>query len=358
MAKASYWERRFALLEKRLHDNSLDYYKSIEKLYSKAVKQIEADLSKWYARYAKSEGLTLAEAKKALTKAELKEFRMTVEEYIKRGQDEPWAKELERASVKAHISRLEALKLQLQSTVETLNYDFNGTFNGFAHNTYNEQYLRTAYEVQKGLRIGWSMSAVDYNTVDKVVRKPWTADKKNFSDRIWANKRKLVNSLHETLTSALARGENPDKTIRALSERMDVGRSQAGRLIMTEGAFFANAAKKDVFKALDVDRYEILATLDTRTSEICRDMDGQIFESGEMKIGTNAPPFHPWCRTTTVPYFEDEEYGERASRDEKGKYRLIPENITYRQWEKGFAEGSKDYDPKAKDEYPPVNFKA
>jgi hypothetical protein len=63
----------------------------------------------------------------------------------------------------------------------------------------------------------------------------------------------------------------------------------------------------------------------------------------DYQVGVTAPPFHPWCRTTTVPYFEDN-YGERAARDEKtGKTYYVPSNMKYADWKKTFVDGgSKD----------------
>jgi len=112
---------------------------------------------------------------------------------------------------------------------------------------------------------------------------------------------------------------------------------------MTESAAFASAAQKDCFKALDVEKYEIVATLDNRTSQICQDLDGEVFDMKDYQVGVTAPPFHPWCRTTTVPYFEDN-YGERAARDEKtGKTYYVPSNMKYKDWKKAFVDGgSKD----------------
>ena len=83
---------------------------------------------------------------------------------------------------------------------------------------------------------------------------------------------------------------------------------------MTEEAFFSSAAQKDCFTELDVEQFEIVATLDSHTSDICRGMDGKHFPMSEWKVGVTAPPFHVHCRSTTVPYFDDEfdAVGERA----------------------------------------------
>ena len=111
---------------------------------------------------------------------------------------------------------------------------------------------------------------------------------------------------------------------------------------MTEEAFFSSAAQKDCFDELDVEQFEIVATLDSHTSDICRGMDGKHFPMSEWKVGVTAPPFHVHCRSTTVPYFDDEfdAVGERAARDEEtGKTYFVPGNMTYKEWEKSFVNG-------------------
>lgn len=341
MRTSEYWKGRFERLEKAQNANGVRYVKNVQKEYDKALKSIERDLSYWYTRFAKANGVSYAEAKRLLSTKELQAFRMDVKEYIAKGEslDPRWREQLEQASVKVHVSRLESLKLQIQQEVEKVSGDFNASFENFARNTYSDQYYKTAYEIQKGLRVGWEVMRLDKRTIDKVVRKPWASDGRNFSERVWANRSKLVNELHTNLTQGIIRGDDPQKTINALADRMNVSRTAAGRLIMTESAFFSSAATKYVLKDLEVEKYEILATLDSRTSQTCRDMDGKVFKRSEYEIGVTAPPFHVWCRTTTVPYFDDDEAGKRAARNEEGEYYLVPEDMTYREWEKTFVEG-------------------
>ena len=91
------------------------------------------------------------------------------------------------------------------------------------------------------------------------------------------------------------------------------------------------AADKDA----GIDRYRILATLDLRTSEICREMDGQEFDYDDMKVGENFPPFHPFCRTTVLSVLDDMDLSllQRKSRDPvTGKVKTFPGDMTYKQW--------------------------
>jgi hypothetical protein len=52
------------------------------------------------------------------------------------------------------------------------------------------------------------------------------------------------------------------------------------------------------------------AFLDNRTSAICREMDGKYFKITEKKIGVNAPPLHPSCRSTTQLVLDDDDMKE------------------------------------------------
>lgn len=110
---------------------------------------------------------------------------------------------------------------------------------------------------------------------------------------------------------------------------------------MTEEAYFSSAAQKDCFYDLDVEKYEIVATLDSYTSEICRSLDGKVFPMKDFEPGVTAPPFHVWCRSTTVPYFDENfgQTGERAARGADGKTYYVPADMTYEEWKKTFVDG-------------------
>lgn len=345
MAKksSSYWQKRMAALEDSQYKRSAEYYKDVQKQYREASNSLQMDIERWYQRLADNNGVSYAEAKRLLKKNELEEFHWTVEQYIKAGEenavDQRWMKELENASARHHISYLEAMKLQTQQHAELLSTEFEGGITEFLHNSYGEQYYHTAFEVAKGTGVGSNIAQIDSHTIDTLIKKPWAQDGKNFSDRIWTNKKKLVNNLHTELTQNIIRGADPKQAINNLAKTMEVSKGQAGRLIMTESAAISSAAQKKCFKDLDVERYEILATLDSHTSDICREMDGKVFEMKDYKVGETAPPFHPHCRSTTIPYFDDEfteGEGRAARNDDTGKTYQVPANMKYEEWKKSF----------------------
>ncbi len=349
MSKKSseYWQHRFKQIEESQHNMGLQCYADIEKQYRMIQHQLETQINAWYGKFATNNGITLQEAKSMLINRQLEELKWDINQYIKYGRENAvngqWMKQLENASARYHISRLEALKLQTQQSLEVLFDNQLDNVDRAMRNIYTSGYYHTAYEIQKGVGIAWNFATLDDKQISKVLYKPWAADGKDFSSRIWTNKIKLVNELNTTLTQNIILGRDPQKAIDEIARKMKVSKTNAGRLVMTEEAFFSSAAQKDCFKELDVEQYEIVATLDSHTSDICRNMDGQHFNMSQWEVGVTAPPFHVNCRTTTIPYFDDEFdlVGERAARGEDGKTYYIQGNMTYKDWQKSFVEGDK-----------------
>lgn len=345
MKNSAYWKIRFEQLETASNKNAISTFNTIQEQYIAAEREIERQISTWYQRFAKNNQITMAEARKLLTSGELAEFKWDVKEFIKYGEQNAlnpmWMKELENASARFHISRLEALRIETQQTIEKLFGGQVDEVDKLLKKNYLHNYYHTVYEIQKGFNIGWDIAAVDDRTLERLISKPWATDGKNFSERIWSNKTSLINEIQTQLTRTFMLGKAPDDAIKAIAKKMKSSMGQAGRLVMTESAYFSSQSQKDAFNALDVEKFEIVATLDSSTSEICRELDGKVFDMKNFEPGVTAPPFHPWCRTTTVPYFDDN-FTERAARGEDGKTYYVDSRLNYKEWEKTFVEdGSK-----------------
>lgn len=346
MQNSEYWKLRFEQLEAAQNGQGAAAVAEIERQYKEAQKQIEGQIARWYQRFADNNGISLAEARQYLKGAALKEFKWDVQDYIKYGQDNAlmggWMKELENASAKYHISKLEALKIQTQQSLEVMFSKQLGTVTGAMGDLFESGYYHTAYELQKGFNIGWDIAGLDQSQIEKVLAKPWAVDGKNFSERVWGNKQKLISEVHGELTQNIMLGADPQKAIDSLAKKMKTSRYNAGRLIMTEEAYFSSAAQKDCFEELGVEQFEIVATLDSHTSDICRSLDGKHFSMKDYQPGVTAPPFHVFCRSTTVPYFDEDfgNIGERAARDEEtGKTYYIPDDMNYQDWKETFVDG-------------------
>ena len=359
---SEYWRKRLELLEQAEHKKATQYFYDLEKIYKQASYNCETEISKWYQRIAVNNQISYQEAKKLLNRDELDEFKWSIEDYIKHGEENKisnqWSKQLENASAKVHISRLEAMKVQMQHQVECVSGREVDGLSRLIESTYTDSYYRSMYEFQKFGVVGSSFSILDEKTIAKIISKPWTADNKTFSERIWGKHRpELISKLQNDLAYAFIRGDNPNELVAKIRKEFDVTKRQAENLALTESAFFREAGTKQAYNELGVNRYEINGTLDNVTCGVCQDMDGRVFETSDMVVGMNSPPFHCRCRCTSVPYFDDEftQDETRAARDENGKYYTVPADMKYPEWkskyvDERFTKGIKDDIIKANNE--------
>lgn len=335
MNSAEYWRKRSEENAQLQFDKAEEYVEKLLKEYEKAMSSIKRDMEVFFQRYAEENSVSLAEARRILTSDELKEFKMTLEEFIEKAKnnaDGRWTQQLNNVYYKTRVSRLEALLIQIRQEVEMLTGKMQESIKELLENVYTDTYYRTLYELQKRIGIGVDFARIDKQALEKVLKEPWSG--KNYSQRIWDNRDKLVQELQTNLMQAFIRGDSIEQTTKILQERMKVSYSRAVRIVRTETSYIANQAAFDSYKASGiVKKYEYVATLDNRTSEICRSMDGKVFKLTEAMVGINFPPLHPHCRSTVVPYFDDEEnVGERIARDNKGKTYYVPADMTYEEW--------------------------
>ena len=350
MKNSKYWAERFEVLETAMNRYGQDAYRKIEPAFDRALREIDQSVEKWLNRIAVNNQISLADARKLLDAGQLEEFKWTVEEYIKYGQEnalnQQWMKQLENASAKFHISKLEAMRVETQNALEKAFGNYIDEVDDMAKKVLENGYYRSIFEVQKGTGVGWDIASINEEKLKRIISKPWATDGENFSSRIWKNKVEMVSQLHNELTRNCILGKAPDEAIKDMTQYVKKSvknaKNAAGRLVMTEEAYFSAEAQREAFKELGVGEYEIIATLDSRTSEVCQDMDGRVLPMSQYEPGVTAPPFHPWCRTTTAPYFDDLGEFERAARDKNGKTYHVPGDMKYSEWKKSLVGSESD----------------
>lgn len=314
MRSEDYWARRMEAQNEAQLDKGEAYIRKERAEYDKAMARIKRDTEAWYSRLARNNAVSMAEARKLLTASELKEFRWSLDEYreaiIKHGGDPKWKRAIENARARIHISKLDEQKLRMRHEIEMLAAKrVKGTTDTMS-DIYKDGYYRGIYEVQRGKGKGVPPTQLDKRQIDRVLSKPWAPDGSNFSARIWGDRTKLVAELETSLEQHIIRGEQLPTVIKDFSEKMGVSMRTAERLIRTEAAYFSGQSRLDGYRESGVDRYKYVATMDHRTSEKCQGMNGKVISVSEAKAGTNYPPLHAYCRSTTIPFFGEEDSEE------------------------------------------------
>ena len=341
----NYWIDRFTAEENRINELSKEQVKAAKRQYDIALKNTNQKIYEFYAKYAKDNNISMYEAKQRFNKKELKEFKMSLSEYVRKGQslnitpDDAIIKELKNVSSRVHIERLEALKMEIKAEIDLLSKTMENNLDKHLREVYRDTYYRSAYSIQKGLDKFSNIEKLNPELIESLVYKPWTKDNTNWSKRIWGNDSKLVNTLHTNLTQNIITGKPLKDIIDIVEERFNVERNIATRLIMTESAAYHSRAKERCMKDLGCEKYEVIATLDDRTSPICRTMDSKVFDMKNYQVGVTAPPFHSNCRTVTAPYYDkiDGDTNLRASRIEDDDYELVDVK-DYQDWYDNYVE--------------------
>ena len=341
----NYWIDRFTAEENRINELSKEQVKEAKRQYDIALKNTNQKIYEFYAKYAKDNNISMYEAKQRFNKKELKEFKMSLSEYIRKGQslnispNDSIIKELKNVSSRVHIERLEALKMEIKAEIDLLSKTMENNLDKHLRSVYRDTYYRSAYSIQKGLDKFSNIEKLNPELLESLVYKPWTKDNTNWSKRIWGNDSKLVNTLHTNLTQNIITGKPLKDIIDTIEERFNVERNIATRLIMTESAAYHSRAKERCMKDLGCEKYEVIATLDDRTSPICRTMDSKVFDMKDYQVGVTAPPFHSNCRTVTAPYYDkiEGDTNLRASRTEDDDYELVDVK-DYQDWYDNYVE--------------------
>lgn len=153
---------------------------------------------------------------------------------------------------------------------------------------------------------------------------------------------KQAEVFSKEVRNGLLLGESTDKIARRLRRQLiAVPNNQIKAMVRTSVNQVANAASQAVYtQNQDISsKYRYIATLDSRTSAICRALDGQEFQYGKGPT----PPQHFNCRSTTVPLIDYERLGIPPPKPGKRRSRdgLVPANQSYGQWLHNQSKGTK-----------------
>lgn len=325
MAKPdAYWDRRAIQRLTDAEKQSDAYIKRIQKMYDQANRNIQRDIENIYQNYSKATGLDVQSLKQLLTASESDKLwaemkRKGLDKYIK-------------GNYKARISRLEKMQAQVYAKAKEIypaeQLQHTMCYEGVITNSY----YKAIYDTQMGTGFDFAFSNIDDNMVSALLNEPWSGA--NYSTRIWGNTDILAESLSEIIGGAMISGQSIEKTSRQIRERFDVAKHYAERLVRTETNHFNNEADAMAYEEMDVDKYVFLATLDTRTSTKCQEMDYQVIPLAEREVGKNFPPLHPNCRSKTRAYMGEEiekTLKRRARNPVTGKTEVI-DAMPYKDW--------------------------
>lgn len=275
MSKSNYWERRIQQQTDLLFDKTLlDTEKELKKKYKQALEDTLADIKDLWDKLQKES------ADGVIKPNDLYRY-----------------------------NRYFQVKNNLNERLKRLGLSEDKIYRRKFMNTYfDTQDMLSEYVAyltkQPQMKSTSSFTMEQQNAAEKVLESIWCSDGKHWSDRIWSNKNKLQDRIEKGLMDCISRGVSKDELVKTLMDDFGKGFSDADRIARTELTYVQNQAAKDRYEAAGIKKYQYLAEIDSRTSNICKELNGKEFNFTVSSVGVNMPPMHTNCRSTIIPVVE------------------------------------------------------
>ena len=256
-----YWEDRFT--------------KTQDKLTQKNIKEVEAQIAKYYA---------------STMEKILGRFEETYLKVISSIKDD-------RKPTPADLYKLDSywqMQAQLRNELQKLG-DKQAVL---LSNKFEEEY-KSIYEAI-AIPAEVAYTTVDTAMAQEMINQVWCADGKSWSERVWKNTDLLQQELNDELIDCLVAGRQATDLKRHLQEKFNVSYSRADALVRTEMAHIQTQAAQQRYTDAGINKVMVWASPDERRCDVCGNLHKKIYPA----LGKVPIPAHPRCRCCIVPVID------------------------------------------------------
>lgn len=285
MKSSSYFEERSERRMKKMHDKATKCMTKVNKAYDDSLERLKKEIDHIMSDYSPTEKIDYDKYKELLQIYNTtKDTRVKAEakRLIKENSASYRIQRKEALSKAIEIEKLKQVDTQLNLGGKHLKNVYSSVLSDLGGARVSEKYL------------------------DEVLNHNWAGS--NFSKRVWHNQDVLAKSLESNLLQSFASGKSNKQIADELEYHTNLGRYAANRLIRTETSYMVNSADLESSKQRGIKAKKFQANLDKRTSKICREHNQKVILIDDIKIGENAPPLHPFCRSFLSDVLEGWDY--------------------------------------------------
>lgn len=300
MQSDTYWSKRLQELDVSLSKDEKQLFSELSKYYEQEYAALDKEIAAYYAKYGEENVIAFRTLLLELPDADKQLLLQNMDEFAKQ-----YPEFADLLPVRESIYKLNRLE-GLQTSIVLQQLKIGAIEQAKFREHFEKQALKYANYAAEQLGFGTNFYRIDSEMLQVVIGNPW-CNGKDFSERIWANREALAQTLQNEIANGLIRGEDYKTMARILQQKFEnTSQKQAERLVFTEDTYLSNEAKIRPFERnAAYTHYEYLCVEDHRTCETCRALSGQTFKISERNAGLNFPPMHPWCRCTVMPVVED-----------------------------------------------------
>ena len=285
MKSSSYFEERSELRMKKMHDKATKCMTKVNKAYDDSLERLKKEIDHIMSDYSPTEKIDYDKYKELLqiyNTTKDKRVKAEAKRLIKENSASYRIQRKEALSKAIEIEKLKQVDTQLNLGGKHLKNVYSSVLSDLGGARVSEKYL------------------------DEVLNHNWAGS--NFSKRVWHNQDVLAKSLESNLLQSFASGKSNKQIADELEYHTNLGRYAANRLIRTETSYMVNSADLESSKQRGIKAKKFQANLDKRTSKICREHNQKVILIDDIKIGENAPPLHPFCRSFLSDVLEGWDY--------------------------------------------------
>lgn len=306
MNSRDYWAKREAEQLKHNITDEKEYEKEIKRIYQEMLDACQKEIDGFYGRYARKEGITIAEAKKRVSQLDIAAYERKAKKYVKDKDFSDKANEemrLYNATMK--INRLEMLKANIGLELIAGHDELEKFMGKILKGRTEDELKRQAGILGKTVRNNAAKAHAIVNG---------SFHNGTFSDRIWQYQDLMREDLGRMLQTGLIQGKNPRAIMKDLRQYWYGKDPRTGggatfcmeRLMRTELARVQTEAQKQSFVRNGFTQYTFI--VNGGCCPVCEGIRGKHFDVAKMMPGTNAPPMHPNCRCSTAAYEDSKDY--------------------------------------------------
>ena len=333
-----YWEDRAAVRMVSYTAKAESTADTLGKTYYATARYLQGEANDVFNAFTDKFELSIAEAETMLKNAPNKSMFEQMKTALATCTDEQKKQQLETllsSPAYAHrIGRLNDLDSKISDMCSRLANAEIGVDTEHLGDIIQSAYMQTVFDVTKGADYRAAFDLIPESRVKAILSTNWSGQM--FSERVWDNTNALADGLKHDMLVGIMAGKSEQHMADDIMSRCGVGAFEARRLVRTETTCVANMAELYGYKELDIDEYEFSACLDSRTSDLCRELDGKVFKRNSAQAGVNLPPMHPFCRSTTLPVLPSEEDLDKELAELGDE---IGTDVDFDEWERNLQQG-------------------
>ena len=277
-----------------------------------------------------------SELNKRLDVFELIQLKRNISEMLNDNVSDSWKLELERVLDRTRLRHIDVIIIYTIHEIQKLAYLEKEILDELSVDIINDSHEKVLYELS--IETGYTKIFEDISEEEicDILAQGWIGDYSTYAERLENHVRASEKKILE-FTKASKTDDAVDLIVIGIDSIFKTKKQKGKALVVTETVYFNSVGVEEGYNDFEVERFQNIATLDDRTSDICIDMDLTIFKMSEYEIGETAPPFHPYCRTVTIPYFSDN-WTTRVAKSDKWYH--IDKDISYVDWKRGYMKVS------------------